>query len=95
MKEFLSGAGITVVAIGIVILWLALKQKGRSKTIIYVEYFDKWFIFFHINHQLIVFVIKNIITEEDHRLLIIIYIFDKPNKRYYNQNGEYEVIYVE
>lgn len=41
MKEFLSGAGIAGVVIGIIILWLALKQKGRSKTVIYVEYFDK------------------------------------------------------
>jgi hypothetical protein len=41
LKEFISGAGIAGVAIGIVIFWLALKQKGRSKTIIYVEYFDK------------------------------------------------------
>lgn len=41
MKEFISGAGIAGVVIGIIILWLALKQKGRSKTIVYVEYFDK------------------------------------------------------
>ena len=41
MTEFISGAGIAGVVIGIIILWLALKQKGRSKTIVYVEYFDK------------------------------------------------------
>lgn len=41
MQEFISGAGIAGVFVGIVILWLALKQKGRSKTIVYVEYYDK------------------------------------------------------
>lgn len=39
-REFLNGAGLFGVSVGILLIWLSLRQKGVNRTITNVEYFD-------------------------------------------------------
>jgi hypothetical protein len=38
-QEFMNGAGLLGVLVGVVLIWLSMRQKGLNRTITTVEYY--------------------------------------------------------
>lgn len=38
-QEFINGAGLVGVLVGVILIWLSMRQKGMNRTITSVEYY--------------------------------------------------------